>query len=318
MIAHAHAHAHANANANANIDACAKKNGTTAYAEALFDFVRANPRLFVLTGAGISAGSGIPTYRDHDARWQNRAPITHQEFVGSESSRRRYWARSMAGWPLMGRAHPNAAHRALASMQQADRIHGLVTQNVDGLHQRAGSSGVIELHGNVREVCCLGCNHRLARADVQAGLAMLNPDFADQGARIAPDGDADIEPPTEDFRVPPCPECGGMLKPDVVFFGANVPRSRVDDAFALLDNADAMLVVGSSLMVYSGFRFCERAAASGKPIASINQGRTRADELFVIKVEDDCTSVLPALAERIDDADLSPTATLRTLGCRPD
>lgn len=276
----------------------ARTTSAIANIDSLFDFIHANPRLFVLTGAGISAGSGIPTYRDDDARWQRRAPITHQEFIGSDASRRRYWARSMAGWPLMGRARPNGAHQALASMQHTDRIHGLVTQNVDGLHQRAGNIGVIELHGNVREVCCLECDRRFARADVQAELARLNPEFAEHGARIAPDGDADIEPATDDFAVPGCCECGGMLKPDVVFFGANVPRARVDDAFRLLDEADAMLVIGSSLMVYSGFRFCERAAAAGKPIASINQGRTRADELFALKVEDDCTAVLPALIDR--------------------
>ena len=288
--------------------------------DALRDFISAHPRLFVLTGAGLSHGSGIPTYRDHDARWQRSAPITHQEFKASDIARKRYWARSMAGWPLMGRAQPNAAHRALVALQSDGRLRSLITQNVDGLHQRAGSNDVIELHGNVGVVRCLDCGERVARADVQKVLIALNPGCAQHRARItqsagaaghaqsaspadspriAPDGDADIDDPTDDFVVPPCPSCGGTLKPDVVFFGDNVPRERVDRAFAALDDADAMLVVGSSLMVYSGFRFCERAAGSGKPIASVNQGRTRADHLYALKIEDDCVDVLPAVVDAI-------------------
>ena len=283
--------------------------------DALRNFIAAHPRLFVLTGAGLSHGSGIPTYRDHDARWQRSAPITHQEFTSNAAARKRYWARSMAGWPLIGRAQPNAAHRALAALQAEGRVRSLITQNVDGLHQRAGSRDVIELHGNVGEVRCLDCGARVSRAKVQEVLIALNPDRAPDCAdgaggvggggtdrenfahnqRIAPDGDADINDPTDDFVIPPCPSCGGTLKPDVVFFGANVPRERVDRAFAALDDADAILVVGSSLMVYSGFRFCERAAQSGKPIASVNQGRTRADHLYALKIEDDCTEVLPAV-----------------------
>ena len=281
--------------------------------DALRDFIAEHPRLFVLTGAGLSHGSGIPTYRDHDARWQRSAPITHQEFIASDMARKRYWARSMAGWPLMGRAQPNAAHRALATLQADGRVRSLITQNVDGLHQRAGSSDVIELHGNVGEVRCLDCGTRVSRTEVQEMLVALNPpraldharaaESADdvthvnsaRSPRIAPDGDADIAGPTDDFVIPPCPSCAGTLKPDVVFFGDNVPRERVDRAFAALGAADAMLVVGSSLMVYSGFRFCERAAESGKPIASVNQGRTRADHLYALKVEDDCVDVLPAV-----------------------
>ena len=286
---------------------------------ALRDFIAAHTRLFVLTGAGLSHGSGIPTYRDHDARWQRSAPITHQDFKASDAARKRYWARSMAGWPLMGRAQPNAAHRALAALQANAHVRSLITQNVDGLHQRAGSSDVIELHGNVGAVLCLDCGERVSRADVQGYLIALNPALAQGRAgitetgsaddiqsagsadspRIAPDGDADIDDPTDDFVVPPCPSCGGTLKPDVVFFGDNVPRERVHRAFAALDDADAMLVVGSSLMVYSGFRFCERAAASGKPIASVNQGRTRADHLYALKIEDDCVEVLPAVVGAI-------------------
>ena len=265
--------------------------------EPLLDFFHAHRRLFVLTGAGISTASGIPTYRDHDARWQRSAPITHQEFISSEAARKRYWARSMAGWPMMGRAQPNAAHHALTAIQQAGVIGALVTQNVDGLHQRAGSTDVIELHGNVSHVACLDCAHQMPRSAVQAELLARNSRHAVDAATIAPDGDADIEP-SSSFETPACPVCGGVLKPDVVFFGANVPRQRVDDAFAALDDADAMLVVGSSLMVYSGFRFCERAVALDKPIAAINQGRTRADALFAVKLEMDCATVLPLMAQR--------------------
>ena len=267
--------------------------------DALTSFIRDHPRLFVLTGAGLSAGSGIPTYRDREAVWQRSAPITHQDFLAKEAARSRYWARSMAGWPLMQRAEPNLAHRALASLQHTGWVASLVTQNVDGLHQRAGSSGVIELHGNVNSVCCLDCGHALPRAVVQDELLARNPRFAPDSFCALPDGDAEVAAP-DAFATPACPACGGMLKPDVVFFGANVPRLRVEQAMNALDAADAMLVVGSSLMVYSGFRFCERAAASGKPIASINQGRSRADELFALKVDADCSSVLPELERSLE------------------
>ena len=283
----------------------------------LDDFIGSHRRLFVLTGAGVSAASGIPTYRDRDARWQRNAPITHQEFTSSEHARKRYWARSLAGWPLMGRAQPNAAHRALAALQQAGRVALVTTQNVDGLHQRAGSADVIELHGNVGDVRCLDCGTRAGRASLQPALAAANPRHADRAARIAPDGDADLAADTDDFVVPGCIACGGILKPDVVFFGDSVPRERVERAYAALDASDAMLVVGSSLMVYSGFRFCEHAAARGVPIAAVNQGRTRADDLFALKIDADCVDALPAAVASVIGADeMSSAARERVTGQR--
>lgn len=264
----------------------------------LTDFVRHHPRLFVLSGAGVSTDSGIPGYRDDNGQWKRGAPITAQEFLRSPAARRRYWARSMVGWPTVARARPNAAHRALARLETAGAVAQLVTQNVDGLHQRAGSASIIELHGNLGRVICRDCGTEHAREAVQRTLETENPGFAQSGATVAPDGDADVELwDLESFNVPVCPDCGGSLKPDVVFFGENVPRDRVDTAMQALDGADAMLVVGSSLMVYSGFRFCERAGASGKPIAAINRGRTRADHLFALKVERSCADVLSALAD---------------------
>jgi NAD-dependent SIR2 family protein deacetylase len=267
------------------------------YAGDLDGFIRQHDRLFVLSGAGISTDSGIPGYRDDNGEWKRSPPVQWQDFLRSASTRQRYWARSMVGWPVVARALPNPAHRALAQLEAAGRVRQLVTQNVDGLHQRAGSSAVIELHGNVSEVPCLDCGGQHLRADIQHTLEQDNPTFCDLSATPVPDGDADLESrPIEAFRVPTCPSCRGMLKPAVVFFGESVPRQRVDDAVLALERADAMLVVGSSLMVYSGYRFCEWAKRMGKPIAAINLGRTRADHLFSVKVEASCAAVLAPLA----------------------
>ena len=264
---------------------------------ALAGFVRAHRRLFVLTGAGVSTGSGIPAYRDCEGQWQRAPPVTHQEFVGSPAVRRRYWARSMLGWPVIVGAAPNAAHAALAQLERAGRVSQLVTQNVDGLHQRAGSARLIELHGNLHAVVCMACGARHARTQLQALLETNNPALRAVEASAAPDGDADIESGFQDFNVPACLQCGGMLKPDVVFFGGSIPRPRVAAAMDALEAADALLVAGSSLMVYSGYRFCEAARAAGKPIAAINIGRTRADDLLDLKIEAECAQVLAGLAE---------------------
>ena len=268
--------------------------------DALTEFVERHERLFVLTGAGVSVASGIPGYRDLNGDWMRAQPIQWQAFRDSEQARRRYWARSMVGWPMVAGAQPNAAHRALAQLESAGRIARIVTQNVDGLHQRAGSSDVVELHGGIDAVICLECGTRHARAAVQTQLLVDNPALAEVSAAVSADGDAHLEWDALDaFRVPACPTCGGMLKPDVVFFGENVPRERVTAAALALEQADAMLVVGSSLMVFSGYRFCLWAERAGTPIAAINIGLTRADAMFSLKVEASCGDAMTAVAARI-------------------
>lgn len=263
---------------------------------AIKDFLLANPRSVILTGAGISLASGIPTYRDSAGKWQRNDPIQHRDFVERPESRQRYWARSYAGWPAVGQARPNAAHEALANLERTGFGSLLVTQNVDRLHQAAGSQRVIDLHGRLDRVVCLGCGEKTGRARMQERLVEQNTALPSPGA-LAPDGDADVaDEIISDFRVPACESCGGVLKPDVVFFGDSVPRPTVDEIFAAIDSAGALLVIGSSLMVYSGFRFCRHAHQAGFPLACINPGATRADDLFTLKVERDCAEELGALA----------------------
>jgi NAD-dependent SIR2 family protein deacetylase len=264
--------------------------------DGLSHFIERHPRLFVLTGAGCSTDSGIPDYRDSAGEWKRRPPIRYQEFVGNERARKRYWARSLAGFRRMRLARPNDAHHALATLERRGRIVQLVTQNVDGLHHAAGSENVIDLHGRIDTVRCLGCGQRTSRDELQRELERRNPSFAALDALQAPDGDADLEGVAfETFDVPACSACGGLLKPDVVFFGENVPAERVQRAMAPIASSDAMLVVGSSLMIYSGYRFVTAAADAGKPIAAINLGRTRADDLLALKVEDRCSDALRLL-----------------------
>jgi NAD-dependent SIR2 family protein deacetylase len=268
-------------------------------AEQLADFIATHPRLFVLTGAGCSTASGIPDYRDLEGGWKRRPPVTLQAFTGDAMTRRRYWARSLVGWRRFGRAMPNGTHASLASLEADGRVEVLLTQNVDGLHQAAGSRNVIDLHGRLDTVRCLACEARTPREAFQRELEALNPDWLAVDALDAPDGDADLEGlDFASFRVPDCAACGGMLKPDVVFFGENVPRDRVERAGAHLANADAMLVVGSSLMVFSGYRFAREAARLGKPIAAVNLGRTRADDLLALKIELDSATALAAAIDR--------------------
>jgi NAD-dependent SIR2 family protein deacetylase len=270
--------------------------------EALAAFVGRHPRLLVLTGAGCSVASGIPEYRDHDGAWKSRAPMTYAEFVSSPAARRRYWARSMAGWERVAAARPNAVHRALARLESGGRLRAVVTQNVDALHQRAGSRRVIDLHGRLDLVECLDCGTRVARTDMQDLLLAWNAGFAATLAEAAltaaprPDGDAQVEADVSAVRVPDCPGCGGLLKPAVVFFGENVPRARVEAALRALDDAGALLVVGSSLMVFSGYRFCLAARERGKPIAAVNLGRTRADGMLSLKLVSDCGTALEGVA----------------------
>lgn len=259
----------------------------------------------VLTGAGLSTASGIPAYRDRDGQWQHAQPIQHQEFLRAETVRRRYWARSFVGWPIMGRAAPNAGHHVLATLEQQGRVSAIITQNVDGLHAQAGSRRVVELHGSIGRVRCLDCGASHARAEVQAWMQAGNAGFsppADAYTRPAPDGDAHLEDAHyAGFRVPDCPACGGMLKPDVVFFGDNVPRDRVAEAMQAVEQAAALLVVGSSLMVYSGYRFAEHAHRLGRPVLAINQGVTRADALLGAKLEVDCSEGLEAVLAALRD-----------------
>ena len=229
-------------------------------------------------------------------------PVQHQDFVSSVDARRRYWARSMLGWPVVAAAEPNAAHLALADLQRSGCVQRLVTQNVDGLHQRAGSQAVIDLHGRLDRVRCMSCGTLSSRQALQEQLVNLNPSIAVRRFRAAPDGDADVELcSTDAIQVPECERCGGLLKPDVVFYGDSVPKPVVADVFAVTEAADALLVVGSSLMVFSSFRFCRKAHEQRMPMAAINLGKTRADEWFATKVEADCTEVLPAVVARLED-----------------
>ena len=259
-------------------------------------------RLVVLTGAGCSTESGIPDYRSPGGAWSRHKPIQYAAFVRSEEVRRFYWARSFRGWPRFAAARPNAAHRALAELDRAGRAELLITQNVDDLHQEAGSRRLVQLHGRNRLVVCLECGMEFARAGVQERLAALNSEWlrdapwaqlrADE-ADFAPDGDADVTRETvAGFRAPPCERCGGVLKPAVVFFGESVPPQKVAVAMERVDAADALLVAGSSLTVWSGFRFVRRAAERGIPVAIVNIGPTRGDALAAIKVEGRCGAVL--------------------------
>ena len=265
-------------------------------ADALREFIERYERLFVLTGAGCSTDSGIPDYRDADGSWKRAQPVQFRAFMDERATRQRYWARSLVGWRRFGRARPNDAHHALAALEEQGRVEILVTQNVDRLHQAAGSANVVDLHGRLDLVRCMGCERRMPREELQQALLGLNPDWADLDARTAPDGDADLEGlDFARFQVPGCAACGGLLKPDVVFYGESVPRERVATAMQGVRDADAMLVVGTSLMVYSGYRFAREAAAMGIPIATVNLGRTRADELVSLKVAQSCSAALAFL-----------------------
>lgn len=265
--------------------------------------MRQHPRLLVLSGAGVSTDSGIPDYRDANGAWKRAPPTLYDEFVRSPRARKRYWARSMLGWQHVVKARPNHAHYALARLEALGHLRTLLTQNVDGLHGRAGSTAVIELHGSLERVGCLDCGASFSREEVQYSIIERNPEFAHEAFTAAPDGDALIERSDIDaFESPACPQCGGILKPGVVFFGENVPRPRVDAAFTAMSDADALLVVGSSLMVYSGYRFCERAHGARQPIAAINLGRTRADPMLSLKIEAPCAPALCALVDAMERA----------------
>jgi len=261
----------------------------------------AERRFLVLTGAGISTSSGIPDYRDSEGARRGKAPMMYQEFLATAQARRRYWARAMLGWPRVRIAQPNPAHLALAVLQQRQRISGLITQNVDTLHDQAGSHGVIELHGSLHRVLCLDCQQRSNRNAIQRLMEIQNPYLAGVDAVQAPDGDTLLDPAFEArFQVPHCPHCNGQrLKPDVVFFGENVAQNTATKAMAAVEQAEGLLVVGSSLMAYSAFRLCKATVEQGKPVIAINLGKTRGDELLQVKIEASCERLLPLLADRL-------------------
>ncbi|MVU80921.1 NAD-dependent protein deacetylase [Nocardia sp. ET3-3] len=260
----------------------------------------AGRRLAVLTGAGISTDSGIPDYRSPES--PQRTPMTYQQFVGDPVFRQRYWARNHVGWRHMDAARPNPAHRALARLERAGIVTGLITQNVDLPHTKARQRRVIDLHGVYARVRCLTCDALTSRMSLAERLETANPGFADShrvdGLEVAPDADA-VVTDTDRFRMVDCLECGGLLKPDIVYFGESVPKPRVAAAFDLVDSADALLVVGSSLTVMSGLRFARRIARSGRPVAILNRGRTRADELATLTLDTGCAPVLTALADAL-------------------
>ena len=256
--------------------------------------------VLVLTGAGCSTESGIPDYRDLNGNWKRRQPVRYQDFVRSDAVRRRYWARSFFGWPQLADATPNRAHRALAQLERSQHVRFLVTQNVDGLHQKAGSRSILNLHGCMDHVVCLACRARTPRSKFQQRLRDVNPHWHIREARHAPDGDVDLEGVDfSAFQVPSCTRCSGILKPEVVFFGENVPAERVCHALEQVRQSNALLVVGSSLMVWSGFRFVKAARESGLPVAAVNLGRTRADDLLDFKLIAPCGDALSRVAERL-------------------
>lgn len=266
----------------------------------LTEFVRGR-RVAVLTGAGISTDSGIPDYRSPGA--PARTPMTLEMFLSSPRFRQHYWARNHLGWRHMDAATPNAAHHAITDLQRHGVVTSVITQNVDMLHTKARSAPVLELHGCYGRVRCLGCDWRISRHRLAGILEDLNVGFAERvrsaGAiEVAPDADAAVAD-TTDFVMIDCPSCGGILKPDIVYFGESVPKSTVTEAFSFIDDADALLVVGSSLTVMSGLRFARHAARTGKPIAILNRGATRADDIATLKIDHWCGHVLPELVNQI-------------------
>jgi len=257
-------------------------------------------RIAVLTGAGCSTDSGIPDYRGPLTRDRIRTPIQYQAFISDLTARQRYWARATVAWPRFRSSEPNPAHVALATLEAAGILRGVVTQNVDRLHAKAGSRSVVELHGALHEVRCLGCRELVAREHVHDRFRDANPHLSDDAVEVAPDGDAELPASVvANFRIVDCARCGGMLKPNVVFFGENVPRAVVDAAYACVRGADALLVIGSSLAVWSGYRFVRKAHQLGIPIVIANLGPTRGDAEATVRVEARAAEILPRWAEEL-------------------
>jgi len=271
-----------------------------ASANSLADFVSSHSNLLILTGAGLSTQSGIPAYRDKEGQWMRRTPIFYQDFIRCPIARRRYWARSYFGWHHVAKAQPNKGHLGLAQLQVSGHIETLITQNVDGLHLRAGSHDCIEVHGQLGLVKCLDCHARYTRGEVQQQLMEMNLEWSAEVLGFNPDGDVDLdEAAYPDFKVANCTTCGGRLKPDVVFFGESVPsliHQAIQDA---IGRCDGLLVIGSSLVVMSGYRVVKQVHAQEKPIVAINNGRTRADHLLRFKVPGDCVGRIDELCRTL-------------------
>ncbi len=275
----------------------------SSFGESLARFLQRAGRVVALTGAGVSTASGIPEYRDREGRWKHAQPVQFADFKGNKLTRRRYWARSFAGWQRMSTAEPNGAHTALADLETQGFIDTLVTQNVDGLHTTAGHRDVIDLHGRLDTVRCLDCDWREERRDWQQRLEDKNRGWHATVQAVNPDGDVELaDDDYEGFEVPRCGTCGGIVKPDVVFFGESVPRERVERVSEAVRRAGALLVAGSSLMVFSGLRFARLAREAGKPIVIVNDGRTRADDIADLKLEGDCGEVLTTAVQQLASA----------------
>lgn len=255
----------------------------------------------VLSGAGLSTESGIPDYRGDGGSLRRHTPMTFDEFTGSVDGRRRYWARSHLGWRTIARAHPNDGHRAVAELQDRGHFSGIITQNVDGLHQAAGARDVVELHGSLDRVICLDCRRTSPREELDRRLRAANPDFGGEATRINPDGDVELaEEDVRRFQLVACADCAsGVLKPDVVFFGENVPKPRVERCYRMVDAAGALVVLGSSLTVMSGLRFVRHAAKAGKPVLILNLGRTRGDQYSTVRVDLPLGQALTELLTRL-------------------
>jgi NAD-dependent SIR2 family protein deacetylase len=261
----------------------------------------------ILSGAGLSTESGIPDYRGPSGQARRAEPMTYQTFTASAAARQRYWARSQLGWRHVARAAPNAGHRAVAGLESGGLLAGIITQNVDGLHQAAGARGVIELHGSLSRVTCLGCGERTSRQRLDQRLRAANPGWAARAAQITPDGDAVLaDDEVAGFRVAGCEGCGGVLKPDVVFFGENVPGPRVDECYRLVERAGALVVLGSSLTVMSGYRFVRHAAKLAIPVVIVNQGRTRGDAQALATIDAPLGATLTTLVARVCPAGAVP------------
>ena len=265
------------------------------------DLLRANAPLTLLSGAGLSTDSGIPAYRNAQGQWVHAPPMQHHDFMNNDAARKRYWARSLGGWLNLYHAQPNRAHQVIAQFQQHGLIDTVITQNVDGLHQKAGSSTVINLHGYANDIVCMTCGDRSPRFELHQRYAQLNPQFNQSATAINPDGDATLSAPTDEFQLIHCDQCGGILKPDVVYFGDNVPKARVEACYQAIDNSAGLFVVGSSLKVFSGFRFARYAHQQNKPVILLTKGITRADDLATLKVDANITSTLIQLSHLLID-----------------